>query len=1057
MRNTFALLTLLVCSNSAFAATNATLSGRVTDPSGSNVPQARVKVTHLETNRQHTRQTSESGLFVFAELTPGRYRVEVSKDGFRTAVRESLELAVGGRVTENFELIVGSVAETVTVEGRAPLIDRDSGAVETLIDRETVQNMPLNGRSFQSLLELTPGITLTRTSLTNSGQFSVNGQRANANYFMIDGVSANIGTSPTATWFQQSGGTLPGFTIAGGTNGLVSIDALQEFRVQTSTYAPEYGRSPGGQISVLTRSGTNRYTGSLYNYFRNEKLDANDWVSNSQNVGRRPLRQNLFGGVFGGPVWIPKLYRGTDKTFFFVSYEGQRLTQPQPSPVNVIVPSTEARSQATGAFRAVLNAFPLPNRPALPGDPPLFGRYVEGVSFPTRFDATSVRLDHRFSDGLNTFFRANTAPSSARNFVFANGENFQQLNADTFTGGLTWTVRPSLVNDLRANYSRSAGEFDFRGREIGGAVLPPRELIFPPNTDLSLQNVNINLIAQGANVVSLNQGRSLGNTQRQWNIVNNMTWLRAAHQFKFGIDYRRLSPEAAARSTSIQYQLGGVEQFLRTGRVNVNLQRFSPRGEFVVEQTSFYAQDTWRLARRVTLTYGARWEINPPPSGDVPYTFQGLESPLTMTLAPKGTPQWETRYGKIAPRVGLAWQAWPDQDLVVRTGFGMFYDTGLGPALRGYTSFPSTAVANLLNEPWPVDFSRLVFPEQSLNPPFNSSFYVFPDDYDLPYTLQYNVAVEKGFGSAQTLSVSYVGALGRDLLRLERLRNQAAVPAQGIPAITMINPALFGPNGAVFVTRNGAASNYNSLQVQFQRRMTRGVQGLLSYTWSKSIDDASDEATANVPAGGFPGTNAGLGDNRGPSDFDINHQLVASASWALPGIDRIFTRGWSLDGFLRFRGAPPINVISTVVDPFNIENNRRVDLVPGRPVRISDPNAPGGEKLNRDAFAVPAAFRQGTLGRNALRGYSAQQVDLALNREFKAGERVTIRFRAEAFNLFNKPNFGEFRATYTPTDPLFGVATTTLNRSLSGGSSGLNPLYQIGGPRSIQLMLRVGF
>lgn len=1043
------------------AAQNASLSGLVTDPTGAPVEGARVRALAVDTNLPAVAVTNAAGLYAFPALAPGRYELTVEKDGFKTARRMDLTLNVAARLGENFALQLGDRAEAITVEDRAPIIERLSPAVQTLFDREMVQNLPLNGRSFQSLIELTPGVVLTPTSFTSPGQFSVNGQRANANYFMIDGVSANIGASASTTAFPQSSGTLPGQTIMGGTNGLVSIDALQEFRVLTSSFAPEFGRMPGGQILIQTRSGSNRYTGSLYNYFRNEKLDANDWFANSEGIERRALRQNLFGGVLGGPVQLPGLYDGRDRTFFFSSYEGQRLTQPQATLVNALVPSVAARQMARGAQATVLNAFPLPNRPAVAGDPAMMERYVTGVSFPSGFDAFSLRLDHRVSEKSNVFYRFNRSPSWQRNFAFANGENFQQMHATTHTGGWVWTLAPALVNDLRANWSESQGEFDFRAREVGGAVLPPDDFYFPAGLDRTRASVNWNLISGPAGVTSITQGRSLGNRQRQFNVVNNFTWVSGRHQFRFGYDYRLLRPSQGLRQSGISYVFGGVEPFLRTNTVNLTIQTFTPEGTFNVPNHSWFAQDTWKLHPRLTLTYGLRYEVNPAPYGDsLPFTFEGLNDPLTMRLAPAGTKQWATTAANFAPRVGFAYQPFEGQeDLVVRAGFGVFYDTGQGPALRGFGNFPATTNRALPNTPFPVDPSLIVGLPQNTDPPYNASFYVFPEDYRLPYTLQWNFALEKGLGRSQSLTLSYVGADGRRLLRTERWRNQAANPAQGLPAITMINPALFGPTGQVFVTRNAGISNYHALQAQLRRRLTSGLQAIVSYTWGKTLDDVSDETTANLPAGGFPGTAFNLGDNYGPSNFDIAHVMNAAVTWNLPNFGDPVTRGWGLDSYVRFWSGSPLNVITSVVDLFNIESNRRVDYL-GAPVWADDANVPGGRKLNVNAFGNPAPARQGSLGRNAIRGFATRQMDFALRRDFGLGERVRLQFRAELFNALNTANFGFTSARLNRNSPgLFGIADRTLNRFLGQGgtSGGLNPLYQVGGPRSVQLSLRLSF
>lgn len=1037
------------------------VSGLVTDPSGAPVEGAGVRAVRVETQAVARTVTNGSGLYAFPALAPGQYVLTVEKEGFRTAERRELVVNVAGWLSENFALVIGERADSLTVEDRAPVIERLSPAVQTMFDREMVQNLPLNGRSFQSLIELAPGVVLTPTSFASPGQFSVNGQRANANYFMIDGVSANVGVSASATAFPQSSGSLPGQTMMGGTNGLVSIDALQEFRVLTSSFAPEFGRMPGGQVLIQTRSGSNRYTGSLYNYFRNEKLDANDWLANSEGVARRALRQNLFGGVLGGPVWAPGLYQGRDRTFFFVSYEGQRLTQPQATLVNALVPSTAARQMAQGAQATVLNAFPVPNRPAVAGDPAMMERFVAGVSFPSGFDAFSTRLDHRFSDNSNIFYRFNRSPSWQRNFAFANGENFQQMHATTHTGGWAWTISPALVSDLRLNWSESEGEFDFRARAVGGALLPPDDFYFPAGLDRTRASVNWNLISGPAGTTSITQGRSLGNRQRQFNLVENFTWVAGRHQFRFGYDYRLLRPSQGLRQSGISMVFGGVEPFLRTGNVNLSIQTFTPEGRFLVPNHSWYAQDTWKIHPRFTLTYGLRYEVNPAPYGDsLPSTFTGLDNPLTMTLAPPGTRQWTTAAANFAPRAGFAWQPLASrEDLVIRAGFGMFYDTGQGPALRGFGAFPATTNRALPNVPFPVDPSLLVGLPQNTDPPYNASFYVFPDDYRLPYTLQWNVAVEKGLGRAQSLTLSYVGSDGRRLLRTERWRNQAANAAQGLPAIVMINPALFGPTGQVFVTRNEGGSNYHALQMQFRRRLTSGLQAIVSTTWGKSLDDVSDETTANLPAGGFPGTSLNLGDNYGPSNFDQRFTMNAAVTWNLPGFGDPVTRGWGLDSYLRFWSAAPLNVITSVVDLFNIESNRRVDYL-GGPVWADDANVPGGRRLNLAAFANPDAARQGNLGRNALRGFAVQQMDFALRRDFGLGERLRMQFRAELFNALNTANFGFTSARLNRNSPgLFGIADRTLNRALGQGGTagGLNPLYQVGGPRSAQLSLRMTF
>src|SRR6266704_292587 len=334
----------------------ATVSGLVTERTGAAVPGAEMRLLSVERGTDTTTTTNDAGIYVFPTVHPGQYQISVQKQGFKQVDLLGLIVNVQAHIEQNFRLEVGSVSESVTVEGGAPVMSTESATVSTVVDRQFAENLPMNGRSFQTLIQLTPGVVLTPASFSSQGQFSVNGQRPDGNYFTVDGASANVGISAGLGLPQSAGGALPGLSASGGTNSLVSIDAMQEFRVQTSAFAPEFGRTPGGQISILTRSGTNSFHGTLFDYFRNDVLDANNWFAN-QNGQRKPKeRQNDFGGVFGGPLI-------KDKTFFFFSYEGLRLRQPQTQ--TTIVPSVTSRNAAASSVQPFLNAFPISNGPDL--------------------------------------------------------------------------------------------------------------------------------------------------------------------------------------------------------------------------------------------------------------------------------------------------------------------------------------------------------------------------------------------------------------------------------------------------------------------------------------------------------------------------------------------------------------------------------------------------------------------------------------------------------------------------------------------------------------------
>jgi hypothetical protein len=301
---------------------NGVLNGQIVDPSNGVIVGADVVAVNDVTGVQYSAKTNNEGIYVLQNLPPGPYRLQVSKIGFKTLIKPDITLNVQDALAINFTLPLGALSETVTVEGGAPLVNTESATVSTVVDRQFAENLPMNGRSFQTLIQLTPGVVLTPSTIYDSGQFSVNGQRANANYWMVDGVGANIGVGAVFTPRNGYSGSLASFSAQGGTNSLVSVDALQEFRIQTSTFAPEFGRMPGGQISILTRSGTNQFHGTAFDYLRNDLFDANDWFAASKGQPKPEERQNDFGGTFSGPI-------AKGRSFFFFSYEGLRLRLPQ--------------------------------------------------------------------------------------------------------------------------------------------------------------------------------------------------------------------------------------------------------------------------------------------------------------------------------------------------------------------------------------------------------------------------------------------------------------------------------------------------------------------------------------------------------------------------------------------------------------------------------------------------------------------------------------------------------------------------------------------------------
>jgi hypothetical protein len=384
---------------------------------------------------------------------------------------------VDQRARLDFALTVGSKTETITVEGRAPLLNTSDASVSTVIDHPFVENLPLNGRSFASLIDLTPGVALTPSNSYEQGQFSVNGQRPDANYFLVDGVSANLGTSGGGSTLGQGGaGQLPATSAFGGTSNLVSLDALEEFRIQTSTFAPEYGRTPGAQISVVTKSGTNAFHGTAFEYFRNDKLDANDWFANANGLARPELRQNDFGGVLGGPIV-------KDKLFFFGSYEGLRVRQPHVA--DTYVPSLASRQNAPAAVQPLLNAFPLPNGPDLGNGTAGFSA---SYSDPSTLNSSGIRIDYLTSQKVTIFGRYSDAPSeidqrgTSSAYAYSTVQEVK-YRTQSLTLGSNQAITPALTNEFRFNYSQLYARRSFlqtTARFSFSATLIPMDLSSSP-------------------------------------------------------------------------------------------------------------------------------------------------------------------------------------------------------------------------------------------------------------------------------------------------------------------------------------------------------------------------------------------------------------------------------------------------------------------------------------------------------------------------------------------------------------------------------------------------
>jgi len=575
---------------------------------------------------------------------------------------------------------------------------------------------------------------------------------------------------------------------------------------------------------------------------------------------------------------------------------------------------------------------------------------------------------------------------------------------------------------------------------FAGAVAPSDSVLFPPGQSSS--NGFLGVFGDfNPFGLKYDVGKIADNRQHQINVTDNFSWTVRSRRMKFGVDYRRLNPEEGSLTYQLEYIFGSPANFFTNSVAEGFVAAQSRDVQMVISNWSLFAQDTWSIANNLTVTYGLRWDYNTVPSspnGTPPFTVNEVSNLSTATIAPAGTPLWHAQKDDFAPRLGLAWQARPN--LVVRAGGGFFYDLGYSDITNAMISFPYIQEAPpILGTSFPLNPSVAAPPAFTTNPPA-AVMSVTDPNHVLPRTYEWNAAVEQSITNADVLTLTYVGAGGRKLMRKD----------------VYIAP---GPNftGEFVLLSNHGTSNYDALQAQYRHRLSHGLQTLLSYTWGHSIDDVSSDVNyQNVPLGQSPS-------ERGPSDYDIRDKFSGAVSYDIPapgdGVLRQVFGSWSTDSIIYARSAPPVNVV-TGQNPYagsvlaGQDSVQRPDVVANVLFYLYPAGAPGGKVINQAAFTTPVpATAQGDLGRNALRGFGATQWDITVRRQFRFTERLTLQARGDFFNILNHPNFGS-PINYL-SSPQFGQATMMLNNSL--GSGGLNPLYQIGGPRSIQLALKLQF
>ena len=1019
------VLSLLVVSPALGQTHRASLRGTVYDPARAVIPGATVTLTNLETGEQRTITTGNDGSYAISSLPAGSYKLQIERSGFSKFV-QNVNLLVDQVVRADVTLEVPQIGEKFFVDAVTNDLKKDTASLGTVIENHQVTGLPLDGRNFYELSLLVPGAVPpaegSAGSVRGDFAFSVNGAREDANNFLLDGV---YNLDPKLNTF----GVRP------------SVDAIREFEMLTSTYDASFGRNPGAQVNVILNSGSNDFHGSAFEFHRNAALDARNFFAPASEPKPKYIR-NQFGGSLGGPIVH-------DRTFFFADYEGTRSREGITRITNV--PTAEEREGnfshsvfgvPTNPFtglpfdnglipsffinpvgRAIAALYPLPNR-NVP-----FQNFVSSPTQRDNNDSFDARLDHRLTHKIDLTFRYSfgnrdlfepfTGPSFS--LVPGFGDTVQRRSQNAMTA-LTLALTPNLVNETRVAFSRVAASVTQQASVANSDVGLPT--ISPRARDLGLSFITVT----GFSPLGDEGNNPQDSVTNVYQVLNNSNYISGKHLIKFGIDFR-FSQQNAFRDVESRGRLQFSPFLTLTNNALADLLLGFPLLTSVAhvdnpqqirtESYNFYVNDSFRVTPRLTLVGGLRYEYNSPPVDKQDRAT--IYDVATRSLVPVGT-NGVPRSGfapdrnNFAPRVGFAWSVGKDQATVLRAGYGVYYDQSpLAPAEALYFNSPFfdnniffslPGLPLTLSNPFP-SFFPLPLPDSAL---------AIQRDLRTGYMQHWNFNIERQLGEKSVLEVAYVGSKGTKLLTARDINQpQPSALPPGLPFVPRPDPRFDDIN----LLESRANSNYNALQVRFQQRLVRGLSSLLSYTWSKSIDDASNFfSSAGDP--NFPQNSYDVAAERGRSNFDVRHRLSVSYSYALPfgkGRQYLAKNGWVSTALSGWESYGIVTVQSgrpfTVALLPDIDNSGTGRSILGfgandRPNIVGNPelsNPTTDQWFNTAAFTFSAPGTFGDAGRNILDGPGYQTVNLSLMKNTALSERVNLQFRAEAFNLFNHPNF----------------------------------------------------
>jgi hypothetical protein len=1054
-----------------------TLAGTVRDASGAILPNVKVNIRNDATGQAFDVETNDEGIYVSPPLRAGAYVITATAEGFERAARRA-QLDVSQRAVIDFDLKIGSVTQEISVVDVTPVLQTESSTLSNVRTEKAIKDLPLNGRNFAQLLQLSAGVMPAQTQTTGSPTTmkrgvtgnSVNGMRFEENNYLVDGISNT----------ENHNGL--GILI------FPSVDAIAEFRVEASVSDAQFGRGGGGTVNLVYKSGSKDFHGNLYEFFRNAKLDAKNYFDRASDP-IPPFKQNQFGGTLGGPVFP---WQANKSTFFFFSYEGTRVRQAQTlistvptaafregdfsaAPQRIFDPLTQ-RQTGTGQFtrdqfpgnripanristpgRNLLNLYPLPNLGTGIANNFLFNpvRSITGDKFDIKVDQTfSVRdvFFVRYSRSNDTLDEPSFLPAPAvGNGPGVPGPALQPVNQ--VVASETHVFSPSLSNEARAGWTR----LDLRAFNINYGRYATSEIGVPGG------NVPGDELTSGLSIFSISGFRDLGDNGFSPAIIvsdniqlsDNLNFITGKHTLKFGGDVQRRRYNAfqsdvlrGSMNFSGAYTqnpvsvagtgLGAADALL--GRpLNGTIRYLTGTRGFRRTELGFYVQDTYKATAKLTLTLGLRYEnfMGWPWTevGDRMHQFIP-EQQTVVRVGTNGIPRSGVHAdnNNFSPRVGLAY-ALPGR-AVVRAGYGLYYSAPQWDTTRNLAANPPEFVVSAFaNDQF--DFTGARTLEQGFDrPPLGSiqgALRAVDINARTPYTQQWNLALQKELPGALSLTVAYAGTKGTKLQGFANI-NQ---PVPGTGPLSPRRPYPRFDNIQAIQTRFDSA--YHGLQVTGERRFAKGLAFQVAYTWSHTID-VTDQFGGVMDI-------RNIDIDRGNAPFDVRHRLVSSWNYALPfrasGALRQLVEGWQVNGIVSLYGGLPFTV-NSATNTLNIGSGTRAD-------RLRDGNLPSDQQtvqrwFDTEAFTAPGTQRFGNAGRNILRGPGTKQLDFSLFKAFPLAADLArrVEFRAELFNITNTPQFN--------------------NPAASFGSPGFGTISSAGAPltlqrtsRQIQLALKLYF